>query len=226
MDPPRILVVEDAPVLIEALGAALCPPYRVLVAQGGTRALVMLQAQPVGLIILDLDLGEEDGLDLLPRLRAQSAAPVLILAAFGTHEHLVRIVRAKPDDYLEKPFNVPELQARVAALLDGGAPGADPVARVRGILEREYARRVSVAALARRVGVSPRRLQREFKHRYGVTPAAFLAACRMRRAAVQLQSTPRLVKEIAVGVGFPNPNNFATAFKRHHGVSPRVFRAR
>jgi DNA-binding response OmpR family regulator len=226
MEPQRILIVDDDPALIEALDAALRPVYTVLGARSGAQAVALLTIHQVDLIILDLVLGHEDGLELLPRLRALTAAPVLLLTAFGTHENLVRIVRAKPDDYLEKPFGLADVRSRVAALLGGVAAEADPVERARAILEREYDRRLPLAGLARRVGMSPGRLQREFKRRFGATPAAYLTERRMRRAARQLRATPRLVKEIAMGVGFPNPNNFATAFKRHHGVSPRSFRTR
>jgi DNA-binding response OmpR family regulator len=223
MDPQRILIVDDDHTLAEAIDAALSPPYVVCTAHTPAEALAIIPIQPIDLILLDLVLGDQDGLELLPRLRALSAAPVLLLTAFGTRENLVRIVRAKPDDYLEKPFDLAELQGRVAALLRGAAPTDGVVERARAILDREHARHLTLAGLARRVGMSPRRLQRDFKRRFGVTPAAYLVACRMRRAASELRDPQRLVKEVAASVGFPNPNNFATAFKRHHGVSPRAF---
>jgi DNA-binding response OmpR family regulator len=224
MDPQRILIVDDDPALIEGLTAALCPPYEVRSASAPASALALVAADRFDLILLDLVLGNEDGLDLMPRLRAMTRAPVLLLTAFGTRENLVRIVRAKPDDYLEKPFGLAELRTAVAALLRGVTPAAGALERARAIIEREYDRPLTLVGLARRVGMSARRLQRDFRHRFGTTPAAFLVECRMRRAASQLRDPQRLVKEVAASVGFPNPNNFATAFKRHHGVSPRVFR--
>jgi YesN/AraC family two-component response regulator len=226
VEPQRILIIDDDPWLVESLSAALCPPYRVLSARDGKAAFSVVRTQRIDLIVLDLRLGpDEDGLDLLPRLRALTPAPILLLTAFGTHENLVRIVRAKPDDFLEKPLGLQELRSRVAALLQGTAPETDPVERVRTCIEREYQRPLTGEALARSVKLSPAHLRRAFERRFGLSPAAYLEQCRMRRAAGLLYATQQLIKEIAARVGYPNANNFATAFKRFHGLSPRAYRA-
>jgi AraC-like DNA-binding protein len=66
--------------------------------------------------------------------------------------------------------------------------------------------------------------RRAFVGRFGVTPATYLMQCRMRQAAVLLADPAQLVKEVAARVGYPDPNNFSTAFKRFYGVPPRAFR--
>jgi DNA-binding response OmpR family regulator len=226
VEPQRLLVIDDDASLREGLALALCPPYRVLTAASGPAALALLRTTPVDLILLDVLLGAEDGLELLPDLRALSAAPVLVLTAFGTHENLVRIIRAKPDDFLEKPFGLPEILTRAAALLGRRGAEPDPLDSVRARIEREYDRRLSLTELARVARLHPARLRRSFTRRFGMSPAAYLAAVRMRRAATLLTASGRLVKEIAASVGYPNANNFTTAFTRVHGIAPGLYRRR
>jgi YesN/AraC family two-component response regulator len=224
--PKRVLIIDDDPSLLDALTTALCPRYRVLAAHDSTAACSLLRNEPVDLIILDLYLGAEDGLDLLPRLRALTSAPVLLLTGFGTRENLLRVIQAKPDDFLEKPVGVGALRARVSALLGEVLPANDPIERVRARIASEYKRPLTLRALARLAGMSQAGFRRAFVERCGVTPATYLTQCRMRQAAVLLADPAQLVKEVAAHVGYPDANNFSTAFKRFHGAPPRAFRAR
>jgi YesN/AraC family two-component response regulator len=224
--PKRVLIIDDDASLLDALTTALCPPYRVLTAHDAPAALSLLRNDPVDLIILDLFLGAEDGLDLLPRLRALTAAPVLLLTGFGTRENLLRVIRAKPDDFLEKPIGVVTLRARVGVLLGEVFPANDPIERTRTRIANEYQRPLTLRALARLAGMSQASFRRAFVGRVGVTPATYLMQCRMRQAAVLLADHAQLVKEVAAHVGYPDANNFSTAFKRFHGAPPRAFRAR
>jgi two-component system response regulator YesN len=221
----RVLIIDDDPSLVESLSAALCPPYHVLSAQTGAAALFLLKSERVDAIILDLRLGSEDGLELLPRLRALTSAPVLLLTAFGTRENLLRAIRAKPDEFLEKPVGVVELRRRVASVLLRADSLDDPVEQVRAWIAREYRQPLTLFCLARRVGMSQVGLRQAFENRVGLTPAAYLMKCRMQQAASLLRDPRQQIKEIAVSVGYPDPNNFSTAFRRFFGVSPRAFRS-
>jgi two-component system, OmpR family, response regulator TctD len=84
----------------------------------GWRADAILQEKSFDLILLDLSLPQLDGLEVLRRLRARSVStPVLILTARGTVEERVAGLNAGADDYLPKPFDLDELEARAVALL-------------------------------------------------------------------------------------------------------------
>ncbi len=221
----RILIIDDDASLIESLSAALSPLYYVSSAADGKSALGLLQADRTDLIILDLVLGEEDGLDLLPHLRERTAAKILMLTGHGSRENLLRAIRVKPDDFLDKPVDLHTLRSRVAAHLRGDAAEADPLDRVRVRITADFRRAITIEDLADTAGMSPDHLRRTFKARFGLTPMAYLEECRMKKAAVLLQETHKEVKEVAWHAGFRNANNFSTAFKRFHGVSPEVFRA-
>jgi YesN/AraC family two-component response regulator len=226
LDRKRILIIDDDPSLIESLTVALAPPYRVRGASSGEAALAFLRTAPTELIILDIRLGAEDGLDLVPRLRELTPARILVLTGYGTRENLHRAIRVKPDDFLDKPVRLEVLRSRVAALLRGHGDDSDPLERVHAWIARDLHRPLTTGHLARAVGMSRETLRRAFADRFGLTPREYLEECRMSRAASLLRDSDCMIKEVAAQVGFADPNNFSTVFKRFHGLCPEAFRAR
>jgi two-component system OmpR family response regulator len=115
----RILVVEDDAVLAAALTRALNQSaYAVDLVGDGEAANDALAGTTYDLVVLDLALPRVDGLSVLRRLRdRRSTTPVLILTARDTLEDRVTGLDLGADDYLTKPFDLPELEARVRALI-------------------------------------------------------------------------------------------------------------
>lgn len=115
----RILLVEDHAELARWLARALHDAHlTVECAANGADADSLLHTQQYALVILDLTLPKMDGLDVLKRLRARgSKTPVLILTARGGLNDRVQGLNLGADDYLAKPFELAELEARVKALL-------------------------------------------------------------------------------------------------------------
>ena len=124
----RILLVEDDKILADALSRALVQAaYAVDTVGTGELADAALAAQTYDLAILDIGLPGLSGLEVLQRLRARrSVMPVLMLTAFDTLQDRVRGLDLGADDYLAKPFDLPELEARARALLRRGA-AATPI---------------------------------------------------------------------------------------------------
>jgi two-component system OmpR family response regulator len=121
----RILIVEDDPVLSDGLIRSLRgSDYAVDAAIDGGEADHILAAHSYDLVILDLGLPKLEGYEVLRRLRRRgSKTPVLILTALDTLDDRVKGLDLGGDDYLTKPFDLPELEARVRALIRRGHSG-------------------------------------------------------------------------------------------------------
>jgi len=121
----RILIAEDNPVLADGLVRSLrASDYAVDCATDGGEADHVLAAQNYDLVILDIGLPKLDGYEVLRRLRRRgSKTPVLILTARDGLDDRVRGLDLGGDDYLTKPFDLLELEARVRALIRRGQSG-------------------------------------------------------------------------------------------------------
>jgi two-component system, OmpR family, response regulator PhoP len=115
----RLLLIEDDAALRLGLARQLeADGYRVDQAKDGEDGLFQAREYPVDLAIVDLGLPKLNGLTVVQRLRADGRTmPILILTARGTWQDKVVGLEAGADDYLVKPFEYPELAARVKALL-------------------------------------------------------------------------------------------------------------
>ena len=118
----RLLLAEDDRIIAQGLVAALRKSgYAVDHVNNGADADTAVLAQPYDLLILDLGLPRLSGIEVLKRLRARKLTlPVLVLTALDGVEDRVRGLDAGADDYLTKPFALPELFARVRSLTRRG----------------------------------------------------------------------------------------------------------
>jgi len=128
----KILVIEDEPKAAGYLRQGLSESgYAVEVAPNGTDGLHAAMTGDHDLVILDVMLPGIDGFAVLSALRTAKQVPVLMLTARGKTDDKVRGFDLGADDYLVKPFQFPELLARVRALIKRGQPATlDPVLRV------------------------------------------------------------------------------------------------
>jgi two-component system, OmpR family, response regulator PhoP len=125
----RLLLIEDDAALRLGLARQLeADGYRVDQAADGADGLFQAQEYPVDLAIVDLGLPKLNGLAIVQQLRkAGSTMPILILTARGSWQDKVTGLEAGADDYLVKPFEYPELAARVKALLRRSMKAASDV---------------------------------------------------------------------------------------------------
>lgn len=125
----RLLLIEDDAALRLGLARQLeADGYRVDQAKDGEDGLFQAREYPVDLAIVDLGLPKLNGLTVVQRLRADGRTmPILILTARGTWQDKVVGLEAGADDYLVKPFEYPELAARVKALLRRSLKAASDV---------------------------------------------------------------------------------------------------
>src|SRR5438105_355525 len=124
-DSMRILVAEDDVAIAEVLAYSLRKAgYTVEAAHDGEAAEAQLAASEFDVLILDLGLPKKSGLEVLKSLRERgSRIPVLVLTALDDLGHRVQGLDAGADDYLHKPFEFAEVEARVRALARRGQSG-------------------------------------------------------------------------------------------------------
>jgi len=141
----NLLLAEDDAILADALSAQLRRAgFVVEHAPNGAVAEYLLLKQNFNVAILDLGLPMVDGLTVLKRLRAaRRQLPVLVLTALDSLDDRVAGLNAGADDYLTKPFDFPELEARLHALMRRGRPPTASAALGDLVFDRDT-RRASV----------------------------------------------------------------------------------
>lgn len=142
----RILLVEDHPQLAESVAQALrAAGWTVDLLQDGVAADLALTSEDYALAILDVGLPRLDGFQVLARLRDRgNTLPVLMLTARGEVSDRVHGLNLGADDYLAKPFELSELEARVKALLRRSVAGGERQQRCGALLYDLDVRRFSL----------------------------------------------------------------------------------
>jgi two-component system KDP operon response regulator KdpE len=154
MSKPRVLVVDDEPQILRALQTNLRGAgYEVDTAATAEAALAAAAMRPPDAVILDLVLPDRSGTEVCRELRTWSSAPVLVLSVVGDEPEKVAALDAGADDYIEKPFGIEELLARLRAVLRRAGPSGGPVLEI-GELVVDLDKR-SVAVSGRPVSLTP-----------------------------------------------------------------------
>lgn len=121
IDPPTILVVDDAPANLSLLNSLLKDHYRIKLANGGVKALELAADEPPDLVLLDIMMPEMDGYEVCRRLKASKETrhvPVIFLTAKSAIEDEELGFSVGAIDFIHKPISPPILAARVKAHLE------------------------------------------------------------------------------------------------------------
>jgi two-component system KDP operon response regulator KdpE len=122
----RVLLVDDDPALGRALAINMkARGLTVELAATGRAALESVARFHPDVVVLDLGLPDMDGIDVIRGIRPWNVVPIVVLSARGTSEEKVNALDAGADDYVTKPFEMNELQARVRAAVRRGQVAAD-----------------------------------------------------------------------------------------------------
>jgi len=227
-DGPTVLVVDDEPAIVRALSAALdARGYQSFTATTGGEGLSIAATQKLDVIILDLNLPDLDGVEVCRRIREWSRIPIIVLTVEGAEDRKVAALDEGADDYLTKPFSMPELLARVRVALrhrEGPATIEDAVLEV-GDLRVDLARH-QVRVDARDVELTPKEfdflallarypgrvlthrtiLQEVWGRQYGTeTQYLRVYASQLRKKLQDDPAAPRLITEPGVGYRLVDP---------------------
>lgn len=246
----HLLVVEDNPDIREYLSEELqMLGYRVTQAIHGKDGLLQAKKDQPDLIISDVMMPHMDGYSFVQALRSEiltSHIPIILLTAKASEGSKLNGLQVGADAYLTKPFNRAELQIRVQKLIElrehlrqrfSQALQIRPeevsalpmdqafLKQVTESIERNFSNeQFGVDMLSEEVAMSVSHLNRKLKAIIGQSAGKLIRSMRLQRAADLIDQKAGTISEIAYDLGFSNPKNFATAFKKQYGMSPSEYR--
>ena len=144
----KILIVDDEPAIRRFLKASLeTEGFQTVMAENAAQALAAVRQMKPDLVILDLGLPDQDGMEVIRQMREGGAVPIIVLSVRSDEPGKVAALDAGADDYMVKPFGVEELLARVRTALRHRLQqqGLGPVFRLRELAVDLLAHRVTVA---------------------------------------------------------------------------------
>lgn len=250
-DITTVLVVDDNADVRSYIRAHLESTYRIVEAAGGADGIALATTLIPDLVISDVMMPGTDGHALCRALRGNSETdfiPVILLTARASTEHKVAGLAEGADDYVVKPFEMPELEARVANLIEsrrrlrerfagkplqlkasiGDMPSADQkyLERVRSIIEENLSDETfGVTELADRIGQDRSHFYRRIRTLLDETPSDLIRRLRLERAAQLLAGQAGSVAEVAYAVGFKGVSYFCKCFRDAYGLTPSAYRS-
>jgi signal transduction histidine kinase/DNA-binding response OmpR family regulator len=245
---PQILVVDDNADMRQFISEELEDTYAISTAVNGRMGLDAAREAIPDLIITDVMMPEMDGFTFLEQSRQDPLLchiPIIMLTALSTDEAKFKGLETGADDYLLKPFNTRELCIRIANLirqrerlrerftLDQAqnlkevtvtSMDAKFLSTIMNTIETNMAdEEFGVKQLSEQVFMSRSQLFRKLSALTNLSPTDFIRIQRLKRAASLLEQHSGNVTQIAYMVGYQNPANFATNFKKQYGVSPSKY---
>jgi DNA-binding response OmpR family regulator len=149
MSKKQVLILDDDPAALEAMEAALGREFLVFLATNIPGAEAVLCHETVNLVVLDVVLKGESGLEFLTRLRERSDVPVLLISGYGSKEMLIEGLRARASDYMDKPFTATQLLDKARALLAQGPRPIHIADRLQRFVQERYMHGWTVESLAK-----------------------------------------------------------------------------
>ncbi len=250
--PYTILIAEDNTDLMEFIRNLLDSQYNLLEALDGSKAWEMAQRGSPDLILSDVLMPGMSGFELCKRVKDHpelSHIPVILITAKSTINDQVEGLEQGADAYICKPFHVDFLLLTIKNLFmyrdrlreyystpqpEPGNKAPVPIAlsqhdqkmmnKLTSILERELSNpELNVDQIGKDLGFSRTVFYRKIRGLMDMSPIDFISSFRLRKAAEMMQEGSASLTEISDKTGFSSYSYFSKAFKKHFGVSPRVY---
>lgn len=243
-----VLLVDDDIELLQFESKFLSEYYNVLIAENGIEALEVLKKSNVNLIVSDIMMPEMDGFEFMEKVKSDieySHIPVILLTAKVNNQSKVQGYELGADAYLDKPFSVDVLLARIENLLQGREKlresffnnpftGAAIVALTKS--DEEFIKKLNtlvqdnlaesdfnVENMAEHFNMSRASFYRKVKGVLDLTPNEYLRVERLKKAAYLLREEDYKVNEVCYMVGFNSPSYFTKCFQQQFGILPKEF---
>ncbi len=201
----------------------------------GKAAKAFIQANPVDVVLTDIRMPVMDGLALAEFLFDQyPAITIVFLSGYSDFEYAQKALRFAVKEYMLKPLKYEKVISTFSALRKTLDARATPSEEDKGYYDRivelvkDYVlanfNTATLEGAAAAAELSPNYLSRIFKRQTGVTFGDFLLDTKMRKAVLLLDDVHLKIYNVSEALGYDNPKNFARAFKRSCGKTPRQFR--
>lgn len=240
---PSLLIIDNDIRFSVSLSLRLEGEMNVVTAINGKEGLTAVYAQSFSMIVLDLNLPDMSGLDVLTKIREKRPdVNILIVTSKSCHDWAIRCADLRVQGYLEKPVNDRELAERIKKMIGSdhvrflqslwkheyeaiAGSISDTVKRVIEYIHNHYHRDFSRDEVAAHVNLSPDYLSRLFHKECGKRLKDYVTEFRLFKIKELLAKHPSMkVKDIAGLVGFADVTYFCRFFKRHTGFTCRLFR--
>ena len=246
----HILIVEDNEEIRNYLSKEFEEKYYVTESCNGKEALSMIFEKAPDLIISDIMMPETDGLTLCQKVKQNvnlNHIPVILLTAKTGEEDNLEGLNTGADAYIMKPFNIEILQKTAENLIDTRqrlrnvftgqqnqankvqklevkSPDEKLMERIMKVINDNMSNpNLTVEIITTSVGISRVHLHRKLKELTNQTTRDFIRNIRLKQAAQLLSEKRHTISEIAMLIGFSDPNSFSTAFKELYGISPITY---
>ncbi len=242
-----ILVVEDDMDLMNYLHGSLSD-YEVILAKNGIEGVEKAKEFQPDLIISDVMMPEMNGIELCKVLKNDlitSHIPIILLTARTLIEHKIEGIEIGADDYIEKPFSLKLLLARVKNLIDSRrqlrerfrneflfepkdvtitSSDEKMIKNMMEMIENNLSEsQFNVDELCKHFYLSRSHFTRKIKQLTSLSPIELLTSFRLKRAAKLVAQNKLPISEVAYMVGFEHPNSLSRAFRKEFGVSPTEY---
>lgn len=225
----RILIVDDDPEFRQELCECL-HHYHVIEATNGQQALdIIKNPHAIDLVILDIVLPGMTGVEVLRQIKKTAPAlAVIMLTGQSSKDAVIGSLKGHADDYIEKPFEIDKLLGTIHKILDSKNQNLtahiNKMQRVRLFIERNVDKKVSLKHAAEEVCLSPKYLSRLFKENTGIGFNEYRLKIKMQKAVKELQESGCKIDDLAVQLGYKNPESFIRIFEKLMGTTPARYR--
>ncbi len=245
-DLTTILVVDDNAELLDFISNKLAGYYKVIKACDGQEGLDSALTHLPDLIVSDVMMPKLNGYEMTNELKSNAitqSIPIILLSAKTHKREIVEGLQSGADDYLTKPFDTPELIARINGLLANRIKIRKSIqlelsmSSVTTPKSQNFADKITLLIneklsdpdlninyLVENLGLSRQTLHRKCKKEFSMSSIQLITHLRMQYAMKLLQDNQYSVSEIAYGTGFDSLAYFSKIFKKQFGKSPTIYK--
>lgn len=244
MKKPTVLIIDDERNFLESLSFTLADDFHILTASGGRKGLSLLNKNPVSAMILDLDMPDMTGVEVLQKIRQKNKSlPVLILTGRSSHEWAKRCADMTVQGYIEKPVDIEGLIDKIKNVI--GIERIEPlkviwgddyeeklsslsstVSRALYYIQENYRKQLAREDIAAYLSVSPGYLSRQFHKECGIRLIDYINMLKICTCKECLMDFDKKVIDIAELVGIHDVRYLYKLFKKYTGLTVQEFRSK